>query len=89
MKYQNLCHKKLQNASSTAPGVCPISTECVPTEALSQDGTSYSIHILYAKPVAGFGGGSGGGEWGSPGALFLSSWNWLIWHGERNILCLK
>lgn len=53
MKYQNLCHKKLQNASSTALGFCPISTERVPTEAISQNGTTYSINILYAKPVVG------------------------------------
>lgn len=51
MMYQQLCHKKLQNACSCALGVCPISTECVPTEAISQDGTTYSINVLYAKPV--------------------------------------
>lgn len=49
MRHQNLCHKKLQNASSTALGICPISIDCVPTEAISLDGTTYSNNILYAK----------------------------------------
>lgn len=78
MRYQNLCHAKLQTASSTALGFCSISIEHVPTEAISQNGTTYSINILYAKPVVGGGG-----------ALFLSSWNWFIWQEIRNILCLK
>lgn len=52
MRYQNLCHKKkLQNASSPALGFGPISIERVPTEAISQNGTTYSINILYARPV--------------------------------------
>lgn len=71
-----MCHKKLQDASSTALIVCAINIKCVPTEAISQDGTTYPINILYAKLVV-----CQGGEGGV--ALLLSNWNWLIWHGNR------
>lgn len=55
-KVQNLCHKKLQNASSTALGICPISTDYVPTKAISRDGIAYSNNILYAKQTVQWGG---------------------------------
>lgn len=43
--------KKWQNASSTELGVYSISIDCVLTETISQDQTTYSINNLYAKPV--------------------------------------
>lgn len=58
MRYQNLCHlKKWQNASSTELGVYSISIDCALTETISQDQTTYSINILYAKPVVLWEGG--------------------------------
>lgn len=57
MRYQNLCDKKLHNASSTAPDVCSISIDCVPTETICQDQMTYSIDILYPKPVVLWEGG--------------------------------